>query len=77
VSLQGRHIRLGPVGLPDSKQLRLKRLHPDAVYKTATDTISLPRPMTRPVGGEPLRDVPLLDWCRDLVTEVLGEPVGS
>ncbi|MQA27376.1 MAG: transcription-repair coupling factor, partial [Micromonosporaceae bacterium] len=47
VSLQGRHIRLGPVSLPDSKQLRLKRLYPDAVYKHATDTISLPRPMTR------------------------------
>ncbi len=74
VSLQGRHIRLGPASLADSKQLRLKRLHPDAVYKTATDTISLPRPMTRRVGGEPLRDVPLLDWCRDLVTSVLGEP---
>ncbi|MGH3647407.1 MAG: transcription-repair coupling factor, partial [Micromonosporaceae bacterium] len=74
ISLQGRHLRLGPVSLPDSKQLRLKRLYPDAVHKTATDTISLPRPMTRRVGGEPLRDVPLLDWCRELVESVVGEP---
>ena len=74
VSLQGRHIRIGPVALPESKQLRLKRLYPDAVYKHATSTISVPRPMTRRVGGEPLRDVPLLDWCRELIESVVGEP---
>ena len=33
VSLQGRHIRFAPLPLPDSKQLRLKRYYPDAVYK--------------------------------------------
>ncbi|MGH3738589.1 MAG: transcription-repair coupling factor, partial [Micromonosporaceae bacterium] len=74
VALQGRHIRLGPVSLPDSRQLRLGRLYPDAVYKRATDTISTPRPATRRVGGEPLRDVALLDWCTELVTAVAGEP---
>jgi transcription-repair coupling factor (superfamily II helicase) len=74
VSLQGRHIRFAPLVLPDSKQLRLKRLYPDAVYKTAVDTVSLPRPMTRRVGGEPLRDTALLDWCAELLRSVLGEP---
>ena len=33
MSLQGKHIRLSPIDLPDSKQLRLKRFYPDAVYK--------------------------------------------
>ena len=75
VSLQGRHVRFAPLALPDSKQLRLKRLYPDAVYKAATDTVSLPRPMTRPVGGEPLRDTALLDWCAELLRAVIGEPV--
>ena len=51
MSLQGRHIRFGPLSLPDSKQMRLKRLYPDAVYKQATDTVSLPRPTTARVGG--------------------------
>ncbi|HEX2417475.1 MAG TPA: TRCF domain-containing protein, partial [Micromonosporaceae bacterium] len=74
VSSQGRHVRFSPVSLPESKQVRLKRLYPDAVYKQATDTVSLPRPTTRRVGGEPLRDVPLLDWCRELIESVVGEP---
>jgi transcription-repair coupling factor (superfamily II helicase) len=72
VSLQGRHIRFGPVILPDSRQLRLKRLYPDAVYKAAGEQVSVPRPMTKRVGGEPLRDVPLLQWCEELLTSVAG-----
>ncbi|QSB14273.1 transcription-repair coupling factor [Natronosporangium hydrolyticum] len=74
VSLQGRHIRFAPLTLPDSKQLRLKRYHPDAVYKPAVATVSLPRPATKRVGGQPLRDTALLDWCAELLTTVLGEP---
>lgn len=75
VSLQGRHIRFSPIQLPDSKQLRLKRYHPDAVYKTVTGQVSVPRPATRRVGGEPLRDAALLDWCAQLLSDVVGDPV--
>ncbi|HZN71509.1 MAG TPA: TRCF domain-containing protein, partial [Micromonosporaceae bacterium] len=77
VALQGKHIRFSPVALPDSKQLRLKRLYPDAVYKQVGETISVPRPSTRRVGGEPLRDVALLDWCARLLSDVLGDPVSG
>jgi transcription-repair coupling factor (superfamily II helicase) len=72
VSLQGRHVRFGPLLLLDSKQLRLKRYYPDAVYKEAAQQVSVPRPSTRKVGGEPLRDVALLEWCAELLTTVLG-----
>jgi transcription-repair coupling factor (superfamily II helicase) len=74
VSLQGRHVRFAPLPLPDSKQLRLKRFYPESVYKVAADTVSLPRPMTRRVGGEPLRDTVLLEWAAELLKTVLGEP---
>ncbi|MET8348830.1 MULTISPECIES: transcription-repair coupling factor [unclassified Micromonospora] len=74
VSMQGKHVRFGPLPLPDSKQLRLKRYHPDAVYKQATDQVSVPRPSTRRVGGEPLRDQALLEWCAQLLSDVLGAP---
>ncbi|HLT09592.1 MAG TPA: TRCF domain-containing protein, partial [Micromonosporaceae bacterium] len=74
VSLQGRHIRFAPMPLPDSKQLRLKRHYPDAVYKATVEQISVPRPMTKRVGGEPLRDLALLDWCAELLNTVSGDP---
>jgi transcription-repair coupling factor (superfamily II helicase) len=73
VSMQGKHIRFSPLPLPDSKQLRLKRYHPDAVYKLATAQVSVPRPATRRLGGEPLRDQALLQWCAQLLKDVLGE----
>jgi transcription-repair coupling factor (superfamily II helicase) len=71
VSLQGRHIRFGPLPLPDSKQLRLKRLYPDAVYKQATEQVSVPRPLAK---REPMRDTALLDWCAELMTTVMSTP---
>jgi len=73
VSMQGKHLRFSPLPLLDSKQLRLKRYHPDSVYKTATDQVSVPRPSTRRMGGEPLRDQALLEWCAQLLKDVLGE----
>jgi transcription-repair coupling factor (superfamily II helicase) len=72
VSLQGRHVRFAPMPLPDSLQLRLKRYYPDAVFKAAGEQVSVPRPVTKRIGGEPLRDVALLDWCRELITTILG-----
>ncbi|WP_306205969.1 transcription-repair coupling factor [Actinoplanes sp. RD1] len=73
VSVQGKHLRFSPLPLPDSKQLRLKRYHPDSVYKAANDQVSVPRPSTRRIGGEPLRDLALLQWCAQLLKDVLGE----
>jgi len=77
VSMQGRHVRFSPLSLPDSKQMRLKRYYPDAVYKAALEQVSVPRPATRRVGGEPLRDQALLQWCARLLSDVLGEPEGA
>ncbi|WP_018351693.1 transcription-repair coupling factor [Longispora albida] len=72
VSVQGKFVRFTGLTLPDSKQLRLKRLYPEAVYKQAGETVSLPRPSTRRVGGEPLRDVPMLRWCQEFLDSLLG-----
>jgi transcription-repair coupling factor (superfamily II helicase) len=74
VSLQGRHIRFGPLPLPDSRQMRLKRLYPDAVYKQASEQVSVPRPQDR---REPMRDTALLDWCAELLTSIMATPAAS
>jgi len=71
VALAGNSIRFAPVDLPESAQLRLQRLYPRTLVKAAVRTILVPKPMTARVGGQPLRDVELLDWCRDLVQAVL------
>ncbi|MSV72846.1 MAG: hypothetical protein F2881_05995 [Actinobacteria bacterium] len=67
----GSQIRLHPVELPESRQLRLVRLHPGTLVKPATRTILVPRPSTARVGGTPLVDRELLSWVRELVENVL------
>jgi len=77
VAVAGASIRIGPVDLPDSAQLRLKRLYPKAVYKPAAKLVSVPKPTeSGRVGSPPLRDVALLEWCTKLLNDLLT-PVRS
>ena len=73
VAVAGNNVRIGPVELPDSAQLRLRRLHPKAQYKAAAKLVTVPRPVEGGrIGGAPLRDVALLDWCAALIGDVLA-----
>jgi transcription-repair coupling factor (superfamily II helicase) len=76
VSMQGRAIRISPVPLPESKQLRLARLADGATYKSAVDTISLKVPVG-PDRRTPLRDVALLDHLHSLLAALLEQPVAK
>jgi transcription-repair coupling factor (superfamily II helicase) len=72
VAAAGTQIRVGPVELPDSAQLRLKRLYPKANYKPAAKAVLVPKPVEGGrIGGAPLRDVALLDWCAKLLRDLL------
>jgi transcription-repair coupling factor (superfamily II helicase) len=82
VALTGTSIRVSPVELPDSGQLRLKRLYPSATYRPTTQLVSVPRPVigdrvgagriAGTAGREPLRDTRLLDWCMRLITDLVA-----
>ncbi|MFF4194574.1 transcription-repair coupling factor [Nonomuraea sp. NPDC001831] len=74
VTLQGQNIKFGPARLRESQQVRLDRLYKKAVYKQAAETLLVPVPKTKPLGGQPLRDLDLLKWCGDLVEAMFLEP---
>ncbi|MGY1706845.1 transcription-repair coupling factor [Geodermatophilus sp. SYSU D00697] len=76
VSLQGRAIRISPVPLRESQQMRLARLADGATYKSAVDTISLKVPVG-PERRTPLRDVALLENLHSLLASVLDQPVAA
>ncbi len=76
VSLTGRVIRIGPVDLPESKQMRLARLAEGATYKAAASTISLKVPVG-PDRRTPLRDVALLENLHATLRAVLDQPVAA
>ncbi|RCK70774.1 transcription-repair coupling factor [Desertihabitans brevis] len=74
---QGSYVRFGPFDLPESRVLRLKRLHPKAVIKEAAGFVLIPRPrgglgQAAPTGDE------LLAWCTTVVEDVFArEPVAA
>jgi transcription-repair coupling factor (superfamily II helicase) len=76
VSLQGRAIRISPVVLPESKQMRLARLSDGASYKAAVETIALKVPVG-PDRRTPLRDVALLENVHAVLKAVLEQPVAA
>ncbi|SDL52910.1 transcription-repair coupling factor [Glycomyces sambucus] len=71
IALQGKNLRFSTVDLPDSKQLRLGRHYPDAHYKAPAGLISVPRPTTSRVGGKPVEGLALLQWCADLIADIV------
>ncbi|PWW65529.1 transcription-repair coupling factor [Actinokineospora spheciospongiae] len=79
---QGSSIRFAPLPLRDSQLVRLKRLHPKAVHKAVTNTVTVPRPTEGAAGGRMgapvLRDRELLDWCAKFLAslEVAPAPAG-
>jgi transcription-repair coupling factor (superfamily II helicase) len=59
--------------LRESQTVRLQRLYPGSVVKAATHVALVPAPSTARIGGQPLRDRALLDWCRELLGSVIAD----
>src|SRR5918997_1456580 len=68
---QSTFIRFGPVSLADSKKMRLQRLYPRSVVKEAAGHILVPRPLSATIGGPPVTDRALLDWCSEVIAQIL------
>lgn len=67
-------VRLSPLTLPDSAQVRLKRMYPGAQYRATTATVQVPVPRAGGVGSPRVRDVELVQMVADLVTVLAGKP---
>jgi len=67
-------VRLSPVTLQDSAQVRLARMYPAANYRATTATVQVPIPRAGGVGAPRIRDVELLQMVADLVTALQGKP---
>lgn len=73
-------LKLAPMTLPDSAQLRLKRLHPSASYRATTATVQVPLPRAggagAAVGAPRIRDIELVQMVADLIAALEGKPQG-
>ncbi len=71
VTAQGKYVRFHPVDLPESRVVRLNRLHPKSLYKAPVRTMLVPRPQPVGFGAQGPRDEELLDWARQVIDAVI------
>jgi transcription-repair coupling factor (superfamily II helicase) len=77
VVLAGKYLRISPLVLPESKQLKLNRLYPSSLYKSQSSTVMVAIPRvaawspTAQTGGD-IGDTSLLAFARQALTELTG-----
>ncbi|KGI69617.1 transcription-repair coupling factor [Mycolicibacterium rufum] len=68
-------VRVSPLTLPDSAQLRLKRLYAGATYRATTSTVQVPIPRAGSgVGAPRIRDLELVAFVAGLLVAIVGNP---
>ncbi|MGB6179822.1 MAG: transcription-repair coupling factor [Rhodococcus sp. (in: high G+C Gram-positive bacteria)] len=79
VQIAGTMVKLAPMDLPDSKQIRLKRLYPSATFRATTGSVQIPIPRVAGggVGSARVRDEELLQFVADVLLALDGQPAGS
>ncbi|MEP9394394.1 transcription-repair coupling factor [Gordonia sp. VNQ95] len=70
----GTNVKVSPLHLLDSEQIRLKRLYSAASYRATTGVITLPIPRTGGVGSARLRDDELIDYLVTFLTQLKPTP---
>ncbi|SQG64361.1 transcription-repair coupling factor [Corynebacterium renale] len=77
IGVQGTRIKVHPVQLADSQQVRLRRLFPGSNYRAAAQAIQLSFPKAGKKLTDPvLRDEDLLQWVADFLSSMFAlEPV--
>ena len=80
LALQGKFLRISPVTLTESRQMRIMRLYPGSLIKSATATILIARPKENAWNqsdvsdSDEIRDTALLDWVIEAAEAVLEQP---
>nr|WP_229675967.1 transcription-repair coupling factor [Hoyosella rhizosphaerae] len=75
----GTQVRISPIALPDSKQMRLKRLFPSAQYRPTSSQVQLPLPRGgRGTPADPrVRDNDAIAFVANFLSALDGEPKAS
>ena len=75
VAISGKNLRLTPVVLPESAQIKLSRIYPGSIYKNATQILLVARPTTPNwIESASVGDTSTLTWVNSVLRELI-EPI--
>ena len=72
---QGKNLRISPIKLPESKQLKMQRIYPGSMYKGASNValVALPATEWSPLGERSkLRDTSVIAWATSVLQELMS-----
>src|SRR5690606_29630531 len=70
-------VRVAPLTLQDSQQVRLKRLYPGAHYRATTSTVQVTIPRSGGIGSPRIRDLELAQMVAGLLLMLHGDTEGE
>jgi transcription-repair coupling factor (superfamily II helicase) len=75
IAFSGKHLRLTPIQLPESAQIKLARVFPGSIYKSATQILLVARPSSPNwIESAPIGDTSTLAWVDSVLKELI-EPL--
>ena len=78
--MQGKYLKIAPIKLSESRELRISRLYPGSIVKSVTNVLLVARPTTAAwqkkdyVEAREIGDTSLLEWVSEVIAEVTGSP---
>ena len=72
IAISGKNLRLTPVYLPESAQIKLTRLYPGSIYKTASQILLVARPVSPNwIESASVGDTSTLAWVNSVLQELI------
>ena len=73
IAFAGKSLRLSPVSLPESAQLRLARLYPGSIYKNASQILLVARPVAANwIESAPIGDTSTIEWVETVLHNLIA-----
>jgi transcription-repair coupling factor (superfamily II helicase) len=78
LAMQGKYLKIAPIKLSESRELRISRLYPGSIVKSVTNVLLVARPITAAwqkrdyVEAGEIGDTSLLEWVSEVIAEVTG-----
>ncbi|NCW46805.1 MAG: transcription-repair coupling factor [Actinobacteria bacterium] len=78
LAMQGKYLKIAPIKLSESRELRISRLYPGSIVKSVTNVLLVARPTTAAwqkrdyVEAGEIGDTSLLEWVSEVIAEVTG-----
>lgn len=72
IAVAGKSLRISPIYLPESAQIKLNRLYPGSIYKNASETLLVARPQTPNwIQAGQLGDTSTLAWVDSILKNLI------